>query len=70
MTAKVLNPLNWVSSTQPNNSNAADRPKCYLLRFKFFAAADLSRYAESDRLAIEANELNRTLFLAVRLDVY
>jgi hypothetical protein len=35
-----------------------------------FAAAQQERYAESDRLAIEANELNRTLFLAVRLDVY
>jgi len=30
-----------------NNSNAADRPKCFLLRFKFSAAADLNRYVAS-----------------------
>ena len=37
---------------------------------RMFAAAQQERYAESDRLAIEANEPNHTLFLAVPLDVY
>jgi hypothetical protein len=35
--------LNLDVSHLPINSNAADILKCFLLRFKFSAAADLSR---------------------------